>query len=55
MHRRQYHYRELLWLQADTRSQLHQAITQLMDHLNQPKVHLSGVKITVDIDPQDMP
>lgn len=55
MHRRQYHYRELLWLQADTRPQLHHAITQLLDQLNQPNIQQSGVRILVDIDPQDMP
>lgn len=55
MHRRQYHFRELLWLQADTRAGLHQAITHLLDHLNQPHVRLSSVKVIIDIDPQDMP
>ena len=55
MHRRQYHYRELLWLQADTRTELHHAITQLLDLLNQPNIHLSGVRVLVDVDPQDMP
>jgi primosomal protein N' len=55
MHRRQYHFRELLWLQADTRAGLHQAITHLLDHLNQSHVRLSSVKVIIDIDPQDMP
>jgi primosomal protein N' (replication factor Y) len=55
MHRRQYLYRELLWLQADTRTLLHQAVTRLLDTLNQPQISISGVRVIVDIDPQDMP
>lgn len=55
MHRRQYHYRELLWLQSDSRNALHHAITQCLDALNQPQVAVSGVRIFLDIDPQDMP
>ncbi len=55
MHRRQNYYRELLWLQAEQRSQLHHAITHLLDRLNQPAMQVSGVRLMFDIDPQDMP
>lgn len=55
MHRRQYHYRELLWLQSDNRAALHTTISQLLDALNQPNVAVSGVRVFLDIDPQDMP
>ena len=55
MHRRQYHYRELLWLQSDNRAALHATINQLLDALNQPKMAISGVRVFLDVDPQDMP
>jgi primosomal protein N' len=55
MHRRQYHYRELLWLQSDNRTALHMTINQLLDALNQPKMAISGVRVFLDVDPQDMP
>ncbi len=55
MHRRQNYYRELLWLQSDNRTALHATISQLLDALNQPSVAISGIRIFLDIDPQDMP
>jgi primosomal protein N' len=55
MHRRQYHYRELLWLQSDNRTALHATISRLLDVLNQPNIAVSGVRVFLDVDPQDMP
>lgn len=55
MHKRQHHYRELLWLQSTNRRQLHQAIHHLLDLLNLPRVRMTGVTVRWDIDPQDMP
>lgn len=55
MHKRQHYFRELLWLQSTQRAALHGCITQLLDYLQQPKAQLSGVRVFLDVDPQDMP
>jgi primosomal protein N' (replication factor Y) len=55
MHKRQGYYRELLWLQAEKRNVLHSVIHQLQTALAQPNGLLSGVRVFLDIDPQDMP
>jgi primosomal protein N' (replication factor Y) len=55
MHKRQHHYRELLWLQSASRSALHQQITAYLDALNAAEFRTNSVKVSWDIDPQDMP
>jgi len=55
MHKRQHHYRELLWLQSDQRNPLHATINDLLAFLQQPEGKVTGVRVFLDIDPQDMP
>ncbi|OZA16927.1 MAG: primosomal protein N' [Thiotrichales bacterium 17-46-47] len=55
MHKRQYHYRELLWLQSEQRADLHATIDNLLAFLQQPEGKVTGVRVFLDVDPQDMP
>lgn len=55
MHRRQHHYRELLWLQASSRPALHHLLDQAIHWLNDRSHQISGVRVSLDVDPIDMP
>lgn len=55
MHKRQHHYRELLWLQSEQRAALHVTIDDLLAFLQQPEGKVAGVRVFLDVDPQDMP
>lgn len=55
MHKRQHHYRELLWLQSEQRAALHATIDDLLTFLQQLEGKVTGVRVFLDIDPQDMP
>ncbi len=55
MHKRQHHYRELLWLQSEQRAALHATIDDLLTFLQQPEGKVAGVRVFLDVDPQDMP